>query len=132
MVTKGGVKERDRYLRFLQSGGSKYPLDLLKDAGVDLTTPAPVDAAMARFPRWWTNWRSWCRTTICNGMWHSRPGCVRDANGVPFFSDSRESAHRFRVTASSHHSRDGCATFLAGSDSNAYGARKFKYSSRFV
>jgi len=49
MVTNGGEKERDRYLRFLQSGGSKYPLDLLKDAGVDLTTPAPVDAAMARF-----------------------------------------------------------------------------------
>src|SRR5690606_8919635 len=49
MVCDGGEKERDRYLRFLQSGGSKYPLDLLKDAGVDLTTPAPVDAAMARF-----------------------------------------------------------------------------------
>ena len=48
-VLNGGDKERDRYLRFLQSGGSKFPLDLLKDAGVDLTTPAPVDAAMARF-----------------------------------------------------------------------------------
>lgn len=49
MVVNGGKKERDRYLSFLQSGGSKFPLDLLKDAGVDLTTPAPVDAAMARF-----------------------------------------------------------------------------------
>jgi oligoendopeptidase F len=49
MVVNGGKKERDRYLRFLQSGGSKFPLDLLKDAGVDLTKPAPVDAAMARF-----------------------------------------------------------------------------------
>lgn len=48
-VASGGAKERDRYLSFLQSGGSKFPLDLLKDAGVDLTTPAPVDAAMARF-----------------------------------------------------------------------------------
>lgn len=49
MVVNGGKKERDRYLGFLQSGGSKFPLDLLKDAGVDLTKPAPVEAAMKRF-----------------------------------------------------------------------------------
>lgn len=48
-VAHGGARERDRYLDFLKSGGSKFPLDLLKDAGVDLTTPAPVEAAMARF-----------------------------------------------------------------------------------
>jgi oligoendopeptidase F len=40
---------RDRYLKFLGSGGSKYPLDLLKDAGVDMTTSAPIEAAMHRF-----------------------------------------------------------------------------------
>jgi len=40
---------RDRYLKFLSSGGSKYPLDLLKDAGVDMTTSAPIEAAMHRF-----------------------------------------------------------------------------------
>lgn len=40
---------RDRYLKFLCSGGSKYPLDLLKDAGVDMTTSAPIEAAMHRF-----------------------------------------------------------------------------------
>jgi oligoendopeptidase F len=34
-----------RYLDFLSSGGSRYPLDALKLAGVDMTTPAPVDAA---------------------------------------------------------------------------------------
>ena len=49
MVLDGGKKERDRYLKFLKSGGSKYPLDLLRDAGVDLEKPAPVNAAMARF-----------------------------------------------------------------------------------
>jgi len=49
MVVNGGKKERDRYLNFLKSGGSKFPLDLLKDAGVDLTGPEPVEAAMNRF-----------------------------------------------------------------------------------
>ena len=31
----------------LASGGSKYPIDLLKEAGVDMTTSAPFDAAIA-------------------------------------------------------------------------------------
>lgn len=48
-VLAGGAKERDRYLNFLRSGSSKFPLDLLKDAGVDLRTPFPVDQAMAHF-----------------------------------------------------------------------------------
>ncbi len=34
-----------RYLDFLKSGGSRYPLEALKLAGVDMTTPAPVEAA---------------------------------------------------------------------------------------
>ena len=49
MVLNGGVKERDRYLNFLKSGGSKYPLELLRHAGVDLAKPEPVEAAMTRF-----------------------------------------------------------------------------------
>jgi oligoendopeptidase F len=48
-VAAGGAKERERYLSFLKSGGSKYPLDQLRDAGVDLETPGPVASAMARF-----------------------------------------------------------------------------------
>jgi oligoendopeptidase F len=40
------TKARDAYLRLLESGCSKYPVDLLKDAGVDMTTSAPFDAAM--------------------------------------------------------------------------------------
>jgi oligoendopeptidase F len=32
----------ERYLNFLRAGNSAYPLDVLKQAGVDLTTPAPV------------------------------------------------------------------------------------------
>jgi oligoendopeptidase F len=49
MVMNGGAAERDRYLNFLKSGCSKYPLDLLRDAGVDLSKPQPVEAAMQRF-----------------------------------------------------------------------------------
>jgi oligoendopeptidase F len=36
-----------RYLRFLQAGGSCYPLDALRQAGVDLTTPEPIERAFA-------------------------------------------------------------------------------------
>ncbi len=49
MVLQGGTKDRERYLQFLKSGGSKFPLDLLKTAGVDMTKPQPVAMAMARF-----------------------------------------------------------------------------------
>ena len=38
----------DHYLNFLSSGSSKYPLDLLKDAGVDMSKPDPVDATMRK------------------------------------------------------------------------------------
>src|SRR5205085_7061863 len=48
-VTTGGKQELNDYLGFLKGGCSKYPLDLLRDAGVDMETPAPVDAAMGRF-----------------------------------------------------------------------------------
>lgn len=40
-----------RYLEFLSMGGSAYPLDELRHAGVDLTTPAPVEAALTKFER---------------------------------------------------------------------------------
>ena len=39
-------KTRDAYLKLLSSGSSKYPIDLLKDVGVDMTTGAPFKAAM--------------------------------------------------------------------------------------
>jgi oligoendopeptidase F len=40
------TKKRDLYLAMLSSGSSKYPIDLLKDAGVDMTTSAPFRAAI--------------------------------------------------------------------------------------
>ena len=44
---KGKTAARDRYLTMLSSGSSKFPVDLLKDAGVDMTTSKPFDAAIA-------------------------------------------------------------------------------------
>jgi oligoendopeptidase F len=46
---QGSAEARKRYLEFLSSGGSRYPLDLLSHAGVDMRSSAPVDAAMRRF-----------------------------------------------------------------------------------
>lgn len=40
------TKNRDAYVHLLSSGSSKYPIDLLKDAGVDMTTSAPFNAAI--------------------------------------------------------------------------------------
>ena len=40
---------REAYLGFLKAGSSKDVLDIMKDAGVDLSTPAPVCAALERF-----------------------------------------------------------------------------------
>lgn len=44
-----GQKAVEAYLELLRSGGSDYPLDLLARAGVDLSTPQPISAAMALF-----------------------------------------------------------------------------------
>jgi oligoendopeptidase F len=38
-----------RYLTFLSSGSSRSPIDLLRDAGVDMTTPAPIQQSMDQF-----------------------------------------------------------------------------------
>ena len=43
-VLNGAAGARERYVSFLGSGGSDYPLELLRAAGVDLESPAPYDA----------------------------------------------------------------------------------------
>jgi oligoendopeptidase F len=48
-VTSGGQRELDDYLNFLRGGCSKDPLDLLRDAGVDMEQPAAVDGALKQF-----------------------------------------------------------------------------------
>jgi oligoendopeptidase F len=48
-VIKGEKGSTERYLSFLKSGGSKYPLETLKTAGIDLTTPSPYEQAIKRY-----------------------------------------------------------------------------------
>jgi len=48
-VAEGVPGALDAYLGFLQGGSSKWPLDLLRDAGVDLEKPEPVATALTRF-----------------------------------------------------------------------------------
>jgi oligoendopeptidase F len=50
-VKAGDPAARDRYLKFLAAGGSKYPIDLLKDAGVDMTTDEPLDLTIKEMNR---------------------------------------------------------------------------------
>jgi oligoendopeptidase F len=47
-VLAGDQAATGRYLTFLAAGGSKYPIDLLKDAGVDMTTDEPLALTMKR------------------------------------------------------------------------------------
>lgn len=51
MVLNGGKEEQNRYLDFLRSGCSKYPLDILKDTGVDLTKGEPVKKTLDKFEK---------------------------------------------------------------------------------
>lgn len=44
-VLEGRNGAVERYLEFLRAGGSRYPLDALQQAGVDLSSPEPVEAA---------------------------------------------------------------------------------------
>lgn len=48
ILSGGGAEE---YLRFLSTGGSMYPIDELKIAGVDLTTPQPIESALKVFEK---------------------------------------------------------------------------------
>ena len=48
-VLSGGKKEREEYFSFLKSGGSRFPIESLKLAGVDMSSPAPIEAACAIF-----------------------------------------------------------------------------------
>jgi oligoendopeptidase F len=54
-ITSGSVEERragvERFLELLRAGGSDYPMNLLKRAGVDLSTPAPAEAVVKQLDR---------------------------------------------------------------------------------
>ena len=44
-----GAPAQERYLAFLKSGGSDYSLELLKQAGVDMSSPQPVEVTLKKF-----------------------------------------------------------------------------------
>lgn len=48
LVLAGDRAATKRYLDFLSAGGSEYPIDLLKKAGVDMTTSQPFDITMKK------------------------------------------------------------------------------------
>src|SRR5206468_5463507 len=48
-VLSGESGTVEAYLNFLHSGGSKFPLETLKAAGVDMTTSAPIESALRLF-----------------------------------------------------------------------------------
>jgi oligoendopeptidase F len=50
-VKSGDAAATKRYLSFLSAGGSKYPIDLLKDAGVDMTSDEPLDLTIRSMNR---------------------------------------------------------------------------------
>jgi oligoendopeptidase F len=47
-ILNGTPGARERYLNILRAGGSGYPYELVKQAGVDLASPAPYQAIVAR------------------------------------------------------------------------------------
>ncbi|MBI5837576.1 MAG: oligoendopeptidase F [Candidatus Eisenbacteria bacterium] len=50
-VLNEGQPAVDRYLGFLKAGSSEYPIEVLRKAGVDMTTPAPIEATCRLFDR---------------------------------------------------------------------------------
>ncbi|MBP5588162.1 MAG: oligoendopeptidase F [Treponema sp.] len=48
-VTRGGEAEREDYFKFLKSGGSRYPIESLKVAGVDMSKTEPIQKALDKF-----------------------------------------------------------------------------------
>ena len=50
-VIAGDQAATKRFLAFLSAGGSKYPIDLLKDAGVDMTTDEPLELTIKAMNR---------------------------------------------------------------------------------
>jgi len=50
-ILQGVPGARERYLNILRAGGSRYPYELVKEAGVDLATPVPYQAIVARMNR---------------------------------------------------------------------------------
>ena len=50
-VLNGGRDELEAYLGFLKAGGYQFPIDTLRDAGIDMLSPEPIEKAMNLFQK---------------------------------------------------------------------------------
>jgi oligoendopeptidase F len=50
-VLNGGPADVEAYLEFLKAGGSKFPIETLRDAGVNMESPEPIEKALAQFAK---------------------------------------------------------------------------------
>ena len=50
-VLSGAPGATEHYLKFISAGKSKYPIELLKDAGVDMTTDEPLELTVKKMNR---------------------------------------------------------------------------------
>ncbi len=48
-ILDDGEPAAQRYIDFLRSGSRQYPLELLRDAGVDMASPDPVESALSTY-----------------------------------------------------------------------------------
>ena len=48
-ILKGEKGAREKYLEFLKAGDSNYPIEILKNAGVDMSSTKPVDELLKLF-----------------------------------------------------------------------------------
>ena len=51
MILEEGEPARERYLTMLKSGSNDYPIELLKKAGIDMTSAAPIEATIEVFDK---------------------------------------------------------------------------------
>ena len=49
LIREGGEEERKSYMRFLSRGSSAYSLEILGEAGVDMTSPEPLEQTLLNF-----------------------------------------------------------------------------------
>jgi oligoendopeptidase F len=50
-VLNGGPADVEAYFEFLKAGGSKFPIETLCDAGVNMESPEPIEKALAQFAK---------------------------------------------------------------------------------
>ena len=79
-VLSGQPGSVEAYLKFLRSGGSEFPLETLKAAGVDMTTSAPSRARCSCSNAGSKNWKSfYCRASVSGAVFQGsqKPQQVR-------------------------------------------------------